>query len=123
MLPTLKSAKIAYRKLYLAVEREELDRRIDARVDRMLAAGLVEEAERIGASAVAADAVGYREALAFLHGRMTEAELRDRLARSTRRYAKRQATWFRTEPDMLSIPAADAYTAAVAAAREIPGWA
>lgn len=122
-LPTLKRANVPYRKLYLAIAREELDRRIDARVDRMLAAGLVEEAERVGSDAVAADAVGYREALAFLHGRMTAAELRDRLARSTRRYAKRQATWFRTEPDTLAIPADDAYGAAVAAAREIPGWA
>jgi tRNA dimethylallyltransferase len=122
-LPTLKSAGIAYRKLYLSVEREELERRIDARVDRMLAAGLLEEAERIGPDAVAADAVGYREALAYLQGRMTAAELRDRLARTTRRYAKRQATWFRTEPDLIAIPAADAYRAALAVAREIPGWA
>ncbi len=123
VLGTLKNRGIPYKKLYLTVERDELERRIDARVERMLAAGLLEEAERIGPDAVAADAVGYREALAYLRGRMTSAELRDRLARTTRRYAKRQATWFRTEPDLLALPAADTYHAAVAAAREIPGWA
>ena len=123
VLGTLKNRGIAYRKLYLTVEQDELDRRIGARVERMLAAGLLEEAERIGPDAVAADAVGYREALAYLRGRMTSAELRDRLARATRRYAKRQATWFRTEPDVITLPVGDAQRSAVAAAREMPGWA
>jgi tRNA dimethylallyltransferase len=122
-LPSLKNRSIAVRKLYLAPAADELARRIEARVDRMLAAGFLEEAERVGGDAVAADAVGYREALAYLQGRMTLEELRDRLSRATRRYAKRQATWFRTEPDLLSIPTSDAYRAAVSAAREIPGWA
>lgn len=122
-LPALKSRGIAVRKLYLAPDAAELAGRIEARVERMLATGFLEEAERVGADAVAADAVGYREALAYLRGRMTPAELRDRLVRTTRRYAKRQATWFRTEPDLLAVPTSDAYHAAVSAAREMPGWA
>jgi tRNA dimethylallyltransferase len=121
-LPTLRLRKIPYRKLYLAFEHAEHEDRIAARVERMLAAGFLEEAERIGAAAVAADAVGYREALAYLYGWMTYEELRERLVRATRRYAKRQATWFRTERDLCVIPGADALRAAVAAAREIPGW-
>ena len=84
----------------------------------MLAAGFLAEAERIGADVVAADAVGYREALAFLAGWSTQAELRAQLIRSTRRYAKRQATWFRTEPDLVRIAPGDA----IATARQRLGW-
>jgi tRNA dimethylallyltransferase len=119
----LRSRGTAYRKLYLDVAPDELERRITARVDAMLANGLVEEAERIGADAVAADAVGYREALAFLAGFSTRGELRAHLIRNTRRYAKRQATWFRTEPGLVRIPAADAFAHAVAQAGALPGWA
>ena len=100
-----------------------LERRIAARVDAMLANGFVEEAARVGADAVAADAVGYREALAFLAGFSTRDELRAHLIRNTRRYAKRQATWFRTEPGLVRVPAADALALAVAEAGALPGWA
>jgi tRNA dimethylallyltransferase len=93
--------------------------RIEARVGRMLAAGLLDEAERVGADAVAADAVGYREALAFLAGCSTQDELRSQLIRFTRRYAKRQATWFRSEPGVVHVPAELAETTA----RERLGWA
>ena len=120
---TLRSRCIAYRKLYLDVALDVLERRIGARVDAMLATGFVQEAERTGADAVAADAVGYREALAYLAGFSTRAELRAQLVRNTRRYAKRQATWFRTEPGLVRIPAADALAHAVAQAGALPGWA
>ena len=101
--PNLRTRGIPFRKLYLEVAPDVLDQRIAQRVDAMLANGLLEEAERVGAGAVAADAVGYREALAYLAGRSTYAELRAQLIRNTRRYAKRQATWFRTEPDLVSL--------------------
>lgn len=118
----LRTRGIPYRKLYLDIDPVELERRIAERVDGMLAGGLLEEAERIGGDAVAADAVGYREALAYLAGWSTRAELRAHLIRSTRRYAKRQATWFRTEPGLVRLPVNDAFERAVAAAREL-GWA
>ena len=118
-LPTLRAAGIPFVKLVLESEPDVLLERIERRVDAMLAAGLLEEAERVGGDAVAADAVGYREALAFLAGWSTAAELRTQLIRSTRRYAKRQATWFRSEPGVLRVTAA----AAEAAARERLGWA
>jgi tRNA A37 N6-isopentenylltransferase MiaA len=118
---TLRSRGIAYCKLYLEVEPDVLLARIEARVDAMLAAGLLEEAERIGADAVAADAVGYREALAYRAGLSTAAELRAHLVRNTRRYAKRQATWFRAEPDLERIAAAGALDAASEAATLL-GW-
>lgn len=119
----LKTRGIGFRKLYLDVPPEVLERRIIARVDAMLANGFIEEAERIGADVVAADAVGYREALGFLAGFSTRAELRAHLIRNTRRYAKRQATWFRTEPGLVRVPAADALAFATAEAGALPGWA
>jgi len=119
---TLKSRGIAYRKLLLDVPRDELDHRIAERVDAMLRAGLLDEAERIGAGAVAADAVGYREALAYLDGRSTYEELRRHLIRNTRRYAKRQVTWFRTEPDAQRIDAGGDPIAAAAGAAASLGW-
>jgi tRNA dimethylallyltransferase len=118
----LRARGIPFRKLYLEVAPEELERRIAARVDGMLANGLLDEAERIGGDAVAADAVGYREALAHLAGWSTRDELRAHLIRNTRRYAKRQATWFRTEPGLVRIAAEDALARAIGEAGALPGW-
>jgi tRNA dimethylallyltransferase len=119
---SLRARGIPYRKLYLDIAPETLQARIAARVETMLAAGLLDEAERIGADAVAADAVGYREALAYLAGFSTADELRTHLIRNTRRYAKRQATWFRIEPDLIRIGTENAFAEASAHARELPGW-
>lgn len=119
----LRTRGIPFRKLYLEIAPGELESRITARVDAMLARGLLEEAERVGAEAVAADAVGYREALAYLAGWSTREELRAQLVRNTRRYAKRQATWFRTEPGLVRVPAHDALVRAAAEAGALPGWA
>jgi tRNA dimethylallyltransferase len=121
--PNLRARGIVARKLFLEIAPDELERRIAARVDAMLGAGLLDEAERIGADAVAADAVGYREVLAFLAGWSTRDELRTQLIRNTRRYAKRQATWFRVEPDLVRIPADRALDAAAELAGALPGWA
>ena len=118
-LPTLRAAGIPFVKLVLQTGPGVLAERIERRVDGMLAAGLVAEAERIGSDAVAADAVGYREALAYVAGWSTAAELRAQLIRATRRYAKRQATWFRSEPGIVSVPSDEC----AAAARERLGWA
>jgi tRNA dimethylallyltransferase len=119
----LRARGVPFRKLYLEIAPDVLERRIVARVDAMLANGLIGEAERVGAGAVAADAVGYREALAYLDGWSTREELRTQLVRNTRRYAKRQATWFRTEPGLVRVPAEDAFAHAVAEAGALPGWA
>lgn len=96
---SLASDGVPFLKVFLDVPDDELQRRIDRRTDAMLGAGFVEEAERIGADAPAASAVGYPQALAYLSGRCTHAELRALLVRATRRYAKRQTAWFRGEAD------------------------
>jgi tRNA dimethylallyltransferase len=114
----LRGAGLPFVKVWIDVEPAVLQSRIERRVDAMLAAGLVEEAERVGLDAVAADAVGYREALAYAQGWSTAAELRAQLVRATRRYAKRQATWFRTEPDLVRVEPG----AVAAVARQRLGW-
>jgi tRNA dimethylallyltransferase len=117
-LRSLASEGIPFAKIFLEIDSQELDRRIVHRTAAMLDAGLLEEAERIGADAVAANAVGYPQALTYLEGRCTFEELRVLLVRATRRYAKRQATWFRTEPETTWAPARDAERVA----REKLGW-
>jgi tRNA dimethylallyltransferase len=119
---SLRELGIPIRKTYLEVDDATLDANIALRVDAMLATGFLDEAERIGAEAVAADAVGYREALAYLAGWSTAAELRAALVRATRRYAKRQATWFRREPGLERVAAANAFEQLSAIAGSLPGW-
>ena len=117
---TLRARGMPYRKLYVHVDLDVLEARIARRTDAMLAAGLIDEAERVGEDAVAADAVGYADALAYTRGWLTFEELRTRLARSTRRYAKRQRTWFRREPDLTSVAADVEQLERLA--RTLPGW-
>jgi tRNA dimethylallyltransferase len=91
----------------LALPRVLLHRRIAERVDHMLASGLVEEVRGLLARGVAddapgLDAVGYRETIAYFRGALSEDELPGAIAGATRRYAKRQDTWFRHQ--LLNAP-------------------
>ncbi|HUA08000.1 MAG TPA: tRNA (adenosine(37)-N6)-dimethylallyltransferase MiaA [Candidatus Acidoferrales bacterium] len=115
---TLRSAGIPFAKFALDVPIEEIDERIERRAGAMLAGGLLEEAERVGADAVAANAVGYPQALAHLRGWSTRDELRAALVRATRRYARRQRGWLRSEPGVHWVTPA----MLEAAAREKLGW-
>ena len=86
--------------LGIDTEREVLYERINMRVDKMLKAGLVEEVRRlcdmgIGRDATAMQAIGYKEILEFLEGRETLEEAVQKIKMESRRYAKRQLTWFR----------------------------
>lgn len=86
-------------------DRAVLYERIDLRVDRMMEAGLLEEIHRllnlgIPSDATALQAIGYKEPIAALQGKMTMAEAVEEIKRSSRRYAKRQLTWFRRNPRM-----------------------
>lgn len=80
-------------------DRESLYRRIDARVDRMLSLGLVGEVENllktVPASATSMQAIGYKEIASHLRGECSLADAIDRIKQSSRRYAKRQITWFK----------------------------
>ena len=82
-------------------ERQELYQRVNDRVDRMIAGGLVDEVRRLqsdgsGLGRTARQAVGYREILGHLAGREELAEAVEKIKTRTRRFAKRQETWFRS---------------------------
>jgi tRNA dimethylallyltransferase len=90
------------RLLRLDRPRAELDTRIAARVQAMLAGGLVDETKRLLASGLrgnpsAARAIGYRETIAMLDGRLRPEELAAAVGRDTRALVRKQLTWFRTQ--------------------------
>ena len=100
--------RLPYRLLKLALlpaDREALRARIAARFDAMLAAGFLEEVERLRARGdlhpdlPAIRAVGYRQAWAYLDGACSAAAFRERAIHATRQLAKRQTTWLRSELD------------------------
>lgn len=94
--------------------RQELDARIDARARAMVAAGLVDEVRLLLAAGLdrnpsAARAIGYREAAAFLAGRLEGDDLAPAIAKNTRALVKKQLTWFRTQlPPHRVLPANEA---------------
>ncbi|MEU2431841.1 tRNA (adenosine(37)-N6)-dimethylallyltransferase MiaA [Streptomyces sp. NPDC007861] len=85
------------------VERPELDARITLRVDHMWEAGLVDEVRTLEAQGLregrtASRALGYQQVLAALAGECTEDEARAETVRATKRFARRQDSWFRRDP-------------------------
>jgi tRNA dimethylallyltransferase len=87
----------------LDVPRPVLDDRIEARVDRMWSAGLVAEVgalveQGLREGPTASRALGYAQVLAMLDGRCSEAHARAETVRLTRRFVRRQDSWFRREP-------------------------
>jgi len=89
-------------------DRAALYARIDARVDEMLRRGLFEEVERLLAAGLSPDctamqAIGYKEAALALRGELSREEAAALIRQASRRYAKRQLTWFRRAPDALRL--------------------
>jgi len=93
-------------KIGLSMSREELYRRLDVRVDRMLATGLLDEVKRLLEMGFSPQlkplrAIGYRHLIAYLKGEITFEEAVRQMKRDTRHYAKRQLTWFRADPEVI----------------------
>jgi tRNA dimethylallyltransferase len=93
----------------LDVPRDVLDERIAARVDRMWRDGFVEEVRRLGAEGLregrtAARALGYAQVLRLLAGESTDDEARAQTVAATRRYARRQESWFRRDRRVTWLP-------------------
>ena len=92
-------------------DRENLYRRVDTRVEQMLGEGLLEEArslyERGLLRGTAAAAIGYKELLGYIRGECDLQTAVEELKLATRRYAKRQITWFRHEADAYRLFADD----------------
>ena len=93
----------------LDIDRPTLDARIAQRVERMWADGLVDEVRRLvdhglRESRTASRAIGYQQALAFIDGEIDERAAREQIAAATRRFARRQDSWFRKDPRVAWIP-------------------
>lgn len=101
------------------VETPVLDERIATRVAAMWSAGLVAEtaaleAQGLRSGRTASRALGYQQVLAFLAGECTEQEAHDETIRATRRFVRRQRTWFRRDPRITWLDGADPDLAAAA---------
>ena len=118
-----------YNPVWFALEdedRQDLYDRIDMRVDIMLETGLMEEIRTLLAAGIpekctAMQAIGYKEFLDAIHGRCSVQEAAELVKQSSRRYAKRQLTWFRRNSNIHWLRRAKGQTTAeiLAAARQI----
>ena len=90
-------------KIGLELPRDELKSRIDKRTDQMLESGLLEEAKNLFSSRGlnALQTVGYRELFEYLEDKVSLDEAVNKIKINTHRYAKRQMTWFKKDPDVL----------------------
>jgi tRNA dimethylallyltransferase len=96
-------------KIGLAPARAALYARINARVEAMIEAGWIEEVARLALSGVSGDAkpfqfIGYSQLRDVIGGRLSREEAIQQIQQATRRFAKRQLTWFRREPDVHWLP-------------------
>ena len=105
--------KISYKIFYIDMQREKLYERINKRADIMLDEGIIEETKRVIKKIAdrqnksiydildnynvitSLQAIGYREVIAYLKGEYTKKEMLEKIKQNTRRYAKRQITWFK----------------------------
>ena len=108
-----KDKKIEYKLFYIDMDREKLYSRINKRVDIMLELGLVEETKNVieiiakkmnktkeeilekYEEITSLQAIGYREVISYLKNEVTFDEMKEKIKQNTRRYAKRQITWFK----------------------------
>ena len=101
----IKKNNYNFLKVFLTRNREELYERINKRVDIMIQKGLVEEAKKVynnyEDSLYKISAIGYKELFNYFDGKVSLEEVIEDIKRESRRYAKRQMTWFRKEKDYL----------------------
>ncbi|HEY3664135.1 MAG TPA: tRNA (adenosine(37)-N6)-dimethylallyltransferase MiaA [Chthoniobacterales bacterium] len=92
------------RGVFVFRERNELYARIDRRVDEMFREGVTEEVARLGKlSSTAGKTLGLEQIRLLLEGKISQAECAAAIQQATRRYAKRQLTWFRRQPNLESL--------------------
>ena len=100
-----KGIKYDFKKFAINMDREKLYNRINLRVDIMLEQGLVEEVKNIynkyDEYPTAMQALGYKEVVEYLEEKISYEEMVEKIKQETRRYAKRQLTWFRKNNDYL----------------------
>jgi tRNA dimethylallyltransferase len=108
-LPPRRYALPGVTQVGLAIDRPTLDIRITERVNRMWQAGLVAEVRELAVAGLrdgltASRALGYRQVLDFLAGEIGEDEARELTITATRRFARRQDSWFRKDPRIVWLP-------------------
>jgi tRNA dimethylallyltransferase len=130
---TLPRYESVFEAVQLGVElpRADLDRRVTERVGRMWQLGLVDEVRRLAAaglreSRTASRALGYAQVLRFLDGEWSEDEAATQTVQATRRFVRRQESWFRRDPRVVWLPGGssditDRALAAVRAAGAVGG--
>jgi len=110
-IESIKGSKYDYIIFGLLWDREELYNRINLRVDIMVKDGLIEEVksliEKEGFSKTALQGLGYKEVVDYLEEKMSYEEMVEKIKMETRRYAKRQMTWFKRNKDILWLNAKD----------------
>lgn len=91
------------------MEREKLYERINKRVDIMINEGLIEEVENLykkyNKFPTAMQGLGYKEVVQYLNQNLSKQEMIDKIKQETRRYAKRQLTWFRKNKEIIWLKA------------------
>ncbi|MBD3915369.1 tRNA (adenosine(37)-N6)-dimethylallyltransferase MiaA [Nocardioides hwasunensis] len=107
-LPRLEYADSLTVQVGVDIDRPTLDARIEQRVEDMFAGGLVEEVEALLRSGLAdgrtaGHAIGYREVMGFLAGDRSLAEAIEQTKTATRRFARRQDSWFRKDPRIVWV--------------------
>ena len=100
-----------YKVYAISWDREKLYDRINQRVDIMIDQGLIEEVQKIYSKynkfPTAMQGLGYKEVLEYLEGKCNKQEMIDKIKQETRRYAKRQLTWFRKNKQTIWLDAQD----------------
>ena len=102
-----KDPEYDYKMFAIDMDREVLYDRINRRVDIMISKGLIEEVENIYSKykefPTAMQALGYKEVVEYLENKITKEEMIEKIKQESRRYAKRQLTWFRKNKDTIWI--------------------
>lgn len=102
---TLKTRTFKTVKILLFLEKEKLNERIEKRVDQMIDNGLFKEVEKVMSyqNHNALKTVGYKEIFDFHNGLHSKEEAISKIKSNTKKYAKRQMTWFKKDPDYIWI--------------------
>ena len=102
-----KEIKYDYKIFAINMDREKLYERINIRVDRMIENGLIEEVENLQKKynhfPTAMQGLGYKEVIEYLQSQITREEMIEKIKQESRRYAKRQLTWFRKNKQTIWI--------------------
>ena len=102
-----KEVKYDYKIFAINMDREKLYERINIRVDKMIKNGLIEEVENLQKKynhfPTAMQGLGYKEVVEYLQNEITKEEMIEKIKQESRRYAKRQLTWFRKNKQTIWI--------------------